>query len=231
MEMGSGFPPLPIAVLMNLPDHIAYAYRRLDDVPLDEARELLSREERQYLDGIRLEKRRREFTAGRVVARELAGRVLGQAPASVALIVKADGSLELGGTACGISLAHTHEGVCAAVARDTAIGIDLETIKPRHQDLLRFMLHPDEYGLLDTLPLSREHSLILCWVLKEATLKGMRTGFRCSPKNLRLAIDVASQRASIRAPGGMGWQAHYEERDGSYLALAFPSTPNSNPER
>ncbi len=149
-------------IRMKLPGHIAYAYRRLKDLATEAGRQVLSDSERKFLEEISNERRRQTYIAGRIVARELAGRVLDCQPADVDLRVNEDGSLDLYNTSYGNCLAHTHEGVCAAVADKDEVGIDLETIQPRHEGLYRFVLHPDEYYLLEALPYDRHQSLILC---------------------------------------------------------------------
>ena len=175
-----------------------------------------------YLRSVSHEKRRREFVAGRIVARKQAASLLNMNPKDVKLEVCHDGSLDLMDTPYSISLAHSRNGACAAIGFNTHIGIDLETIRTRHENLHEFILSKEEYYLLDALPLSRDHVLILCWTLKEATLKGMRTGFRCSPKKLRLQIDPHNQVAEIAAPNSTTWKAHYTEHDNAYLSIAYP---------
>ena len=207
---------------MELPGHISYAYRRLEEIAAERGLQVLSDKEQVFLDQISSKKRRLEFISGRLVARELAGEALGCKPEEVDLRIHEDGSLFLHNVSCGISLAHTHNGVCAAIAHQGEVGIDLETIQPRDEGLHRFFLHPDEYDLLEALPFGRHESLILCWTLKEATLKGMKTGFRCSPKKLRLAIDTDQKVADIAVEGQGIWSAHYEKRDGCYLSIAYP---------
>ncbi len=189
---------------------------------------ILSPRELAYLDTVSHAGRQTEYTAGRIVARQLAGEALQLAPQDVPLDVAEDGSLVLTGHNVGLSLAHAHNGVCAAVAQSTHVGIDLERIKPRHPDLYRFILHPDEYHLLDALDLERDQILILCWALKEATLKGMKTGFRCSPKKLKLSVDLSAQQAHVTADGGSAWQLGFEEVDGCYLAIAYPAGTNTD---
>ncbi|MEM8484153.1 MAG: 4'-phosphopantetheinyl transferase superfamily protein [Bacteroidota bacterium] len=208
---------------MVLPDHIAYTHARMQDVDLHLAGSILSAREQAYLETIPHEGRQTEYTAGRIVARQLAADILQLSPQDVPIDVADDGSLVLTGRNYGLSLAHAHGGVCAVVARDTSVGIDLERIKPRHPELYRFILHPDEYHLLESLDLERDQILILCWALKEATLKGMKTGFRCSPKKLKIAVDLPNQQARITADGGSAWQLGFEEIDGCYLAIAYPA--------
>lgn len=189
---------------------------------------ILSARERAYLETVTHEGRKTEYTAGRIVARQLAAEVLQLPPHKVPIDVADDGSLVLTGHNYGLSLAHAHNGVCAVVARSSSVGIDLERIKPRHPELYRFILHPDEYQLLDSLDLSRDQILILCWALKEATLKGMKTGFRCSPKKLKISVDLPAQQALVLAEGGSAWQLGFEEIDGCYLAVAYPEKRKSS---
>ena len=208
---------------MNLPEHITYRYHRINDVDLDQAHAVLSETEQAYLTSVSHEKRITEFTAGRIVARQEAASLLETSPQKINLVVKDDGSLDLADTPYNISLAHTREGVGVAISRNAPVGIDLEHIKPRHKNLYKFILDPSEYHLLESLPLERERIIILCWTLKEATLKGLRTGFRCSPKKIRLDIDANAQTASIQTPDNTVWTAHYEEYDHAYLTVAYPT--------
>ncbi len=207
---------------MQLPDLIDYYYTPIADVDLALADDMLSADERAYLAQVTHESRRREYKAGRIVARQFASQILTCPPDHVPLKVAEDGSLDLADTPFSISLAHANHGVCVAVARDMQIGVDLEQIKTRHEDLYRFILHPDEYEILSTLDLDRDRILILCWALKEATLKGMKTGFRCSPKKLKLTIDLEQNRATVKVANGASWMCQFEERDGCYLAVAYP---------
>lgn len=212
---------------MILPEHITYRYHRIKDLDLGQATLVLSPGEKSYLSSVSHEKRKQEFIAGRFIARQQAASLLHTSPAEVNLAVQEDGSLDLADTPYSISLAHTREGVCSAIARESSVGIDLELIRPRHENLYQFILDPSEYHLLESLPMDRDRILILCWTLKEATLKGMRSGFRCSPKKLRLSIDTDAQTAEITASDGEIWVAHFEEFDNAYLSIAYPCQSES----
>ncbi len=210
---------------MHLPENIFYTYAALSDVDLSEAGRVLSEGELAFREGLVLETRREAFTAGRIVARRLAAEHLGCSPEAVPVAVADDGSLMLEQTDFSLSLAHSREGVCAAIARDASVGIDLEAIMQRHEDLYRFILHPDEYDMLDTLDLDRDSILILCWSIKEAVLKGMKTGFRFSPKKLRLDINLEQGSAGVVITDTEEtWACVFEKRDNNYLAIAYPSS-------
>lgn len=209
---------------MNLPADIALRIAVRDAAsPL--ALGALSRTEQDRIEGFGSDKRRREFALGRATARALLADHLAVAASDVRLRVAADGAPELDGGSLHLSIAHAatpERTLAVAAAAPRPVGVDLEVIQPRRPDLYRFVLHPDEYGLLATLPHDHDAAQVLVWTLKEAALKAMRTGFRTSPKKLRLAVEPAEQTASVEVDGGGRWALRYEKRDGCFIAVAFP---------
>lgn len=204
---------------MDLPPDV-----RLQQVSFDPDRHeqrvaLLSVEERARLGTFKSLKRQHAFVLGRTSARLLLADQMGLPPEAVPLRVAADGAVEVEGGPYRLSIAHTGAyAVAAAAGRD--VGVDLERIAPRRLDLHRFLFHPGEYDLLDGLASERTSALILCWTLKEATLKAMRMGLRRSPKDVRL--DVGPEAGSATAHiDGRHWQLRFERRNGCYLAVAF----------
>ncbi len=207
---------------MLLPDDIAlrFATRLATAPPLLDA---LADVERDRLAGFGSAKRRREFALGRDTVRHLLAEQLAVAPSVVPLCVAADGAPEVGGTGRYLSIAHgsteTHT-VAAAATSPRPVGVDLEVVRPRRADLYRFILHPDEVGVLGAVPHEHDAAQVLLWTLKEAALKAMRTGFRVSPKALRFAAPPADGSAVLRR-GAETWHLRYAERDGCFLAVAF----------
>lgn len=205
----------------DLPSDITVRQLAYDATREAEWHALLSLDEHRRMETYTHAKRRREFLLGRVAARTLLAEQLALDPKAVPLQVAEDGAPEVPTPAVHVSIAHSGDKAVAAAGR-RPVGIDLEHIQPRHTNLHRFLLHESEVVLLDQLPMPREQALILCWTLKEATLKGLRTGFRLSPKKLRLSIDAVTSTASVAIDGQGTWQARFVEQDGAYLALAFP---------
>jgi 4'-phosphopantetheinyl transferase len=208
---------------MNLPDDITLRLAVCEAAaPL--SLDALPQGERDRVEGFGSEKRRREFALGRATARALLADHLAVAAPDVPLRIAADGAPELDGGRLHLSIAHaaTSERTLAAAAiAPRPVGVDLEVIQPRRPDLFRFLLQPDDYGLLDRLPLEHDAAQVLIWTLKEATLKAMRTGFRVSPKKLRLSVDAERQAATVSIGGGGSWSLVYEQRDGCFVAVAF----------
>lgn len=203
----------------NLPADVAMRYLRSGAGDGDRMRALLSGEEIQRVETFADPKRRREFVLGRAAARLLLSELLAAAPSGVALRVAESGVVEV--VERGLYLSISHSGDRAvAVASPRRIGVDIERIAPRFPELEQYMLHPDEPSLADVLPLDKERANMLCWTLKEATLKAMHRGLAYSPKKLRLDVDLEAGQATVRDADGRLWEACFEERDGYYAAVS-----------
>lgn len=208
------------AVDVKLPSDITFRHLRFDVEHLDGWKALLSPDEAARADGFRGPKRREEFILGRAAARLLLAERLGIDPSSVPLRVAGSGAIDVLDSELHLSISHSGDRAVAAAA-PRLIGVDVETIAPRRADLERFMLHPQEHDLLESIPLETDRARILCWTLKEATLKAMRTGLRTSPKRLRLFVDVAAEAARAVTDDGAEWDLQFEEWDGFYVAVAY----------
>lgn len=205
---------------MNLPPGVTIRWMTYDPAGAAGWEDWLSPEERQRVDGFSLPKRRREFVLGRAAARTLLAEHLDVAPPDVPLRVADDGAVEVVGLDLAVSITHSGQHSVAAIA-PRPVGVDLERIVPRHPDLPRFLLHPDEHAAFEKLPLDLDRSTILYWTLKEAALKALRTGFRLSPKKLRLDVDLAAQTSRVHVADGSSLHAHFEERHGFLCAVAY----------
>ena len=160
------------------------------------------------------------FLLGRIALRTLLAERLGVAPLDVPLCVASDGGVDVDRSAVRVSIAHSGDRA-VAIAADRIIGIDLEEIKPRSPQLVDYMLHPLEHGGYESMALDPVRKLILYWTLKESVLKALRSGFRRSPKTIRLVV-------SLESCGGMAYLderaplvCRFEETDGYYCAVAY----------
>lgn len=182
----------------------------------------LSDEEREQIGGFGSERRRRAFLMGRAVARRLLADLLEVPPAAVPLRRAEDGAVDVPGTDWHVSIAHSGDRALAAAARHR-IGADLERIRPRDPAVARFLLHPDERDLPDALPYDRNCALLLLWVLKEAALKARRSGFRTSPKAVRLTVEPSAQTATAVVEGEERWTMSFAPWDDFWTAVAGPT--------
>jgi 4'-phosphopantetheinyl transferase len=185
-------------------------------------RNWLSAEEEACIASFGAEKRRGEFVAGRAAARQLLATHLDVAPAQVPLRRAEDDAVDVEVPDWHVSIAHSGPHALAACARHH-LGADLEHIEPRDPAITRFLFAPEDRGLVEALPYDADAALILCWVLKEATLKARRSGFRTSPKDLHLTVDPEAETARVEVAEGGRWTLVYARLDGYWGAVAVPA--------
>lgn len=207
----------------RLPASVSLSAVTFEDEEAIQWRDWLSQEERACIEGFGAASRRREFLAGRAAARQLLARELGVPPRDVPLRRADDDAVDVDAGNWFVSIAHSGPHAIAACSQHR-IGVDLEHIQPRDKGLVRFLFPPDEHGVVDTLPYTGDASIILCWTLKEAVLKGRRTGFRTSPKGIHLTVNPEVETAHAAVDDGMEWDLVYTERRGYWMAVAVPSS-------
>lgn len=190
-------------------------------------RSWLSDEERDCIREFGANRRRQHFLTGRAVARRLLATQLSLRPPDVPLRRAEDGAVDVEGTDWWLSIAHSGDRALAVAARHR-VGSDVERLKPRDPEVARFLLHPDERDLLDALPYDRNRALLLLWTLKEATLKGRRSGFRTSPKSLRLTVDAEAQSATAVVEEGGRWRISFAPWDDYWTSVAVPGTEETS---
>lgn len=203
----------------DLPADIALRYLHAETANGAAAQALLSAEERRRLETFADPKRRREFALGRAAARLLLSERLAVEPSAVPLRVAGSGAVEVAADGWHVSISHSGYWAVAAAA-PRPVGVDIERIASRAPELAAYLRHPDEPSLADILPIDKARADILCWTLKEATLKAMQRGLGYSAKKLRLDVDFGAGRARVRDAEGGLWEAWFEERDGYYAAAS-----------
>lgn len=182
----------------------------------------LSADEREQMRRFGSGKRQREFLLGRAALRTLLGDYLGESPEEVLLYQADDGAPEVAGSDLQVSLTHSH-GWAAAIVSRRPVGIDMEYIKPRHDQLYRQILHDTEVEMFEALPGDHYERQILCWTLKEATLKAERPDEPLSLKNMRIECDYAGRTAEVYVvTSDVSWNVSFDRVDNFFLAVAYP---------
>jgi phosphopantetheinyl transferase len=183
----------------------------------------LSSEERARLADFGSRRRRDSFALGRIAARQLLGEWLGIRAQDVPLVVAPDGACDVEVADLRVSIAHTatvHETVAVAAVADRALGVDVEMLGPRREDLYTRILSPDEYPLLGQV--RDDHPQVVLWALKEAVLKARRSGFRCAARDVRLQLDPdAGGGLATIAGSGERWELRYEVRGEVVISIAY----------
>ncbi len=181
---------------------------------------LLSAAERMRFQGIRHPRTRQHFLLGRVALRSLLAERLSMQAAAVPLVVAPDGGVDVATSPVRVSIAHSGQRAVAVAALRT-IGVDLEHIRPRSEDVSDFILHASERCDYEALTLDPTRRLILYWTLKEAVLKALRAGLRRSPKTIRLAINVSYGSGLAFLDDRAPFELRFQEHDGFYVSVAY----------
>lgn len=210
-------------LVQRLPSDVFVQGTTYDPTAADRWRRWLSPAERRRMDGFGAKSRRREFLSGRVAARKLLSARLEVSPSKVPLRRASDEAVDVIGEDWRLSIAHSGPHAVAACACHP-LGVDLEHIEPRDPAIARFLFAPGDRGLIGALPYDADAALILCWTLKEATLKARRSGFRMSPKDLQLTVEPNQNAARIEVENGARWSIWYAQLKGYWSALAVPAS-------
>lgn len=158
---------------------------------------VLDHTERIRFEGYRKPADRRRFLTGRVLAKSVAGELLGRAPAEISLDATCDdcgkphGRPTVRGAADDISLSITHSGdrVGLAVTAGVAVGLDVETAsRDSVSGLLDYALNDAERATLAPLTDSaRDEAFFTYWARKEAVMKASGHGLRIPLRSLTLS--------------------------------------------
>lgn len=165
--------------------------------------------------------RQHEFLLGRALARGLLGSCLEMAPAEVSLCRAEDDGLDVEEEGWFVSIAHSEE-VALVGAAQHHLGVDLEAIRPRDAAVADFLFAPEDRGMVERLPYDFDAALVLCWSLKESVLKARRSGFRRSPKELRMSVAPAEGEARVRVEEGRVWTVAYARMGDFWGTVAIP---------
>ncbi|HEX8387267.1 MAG TPA: 4'-phosphopantetheinyl transferase superfamily protein, partial [Rubricoccaceae bacterium] len=147
-------------------------------------------------------------------------------PAAVPLSVGPDGAPVVPGR--HVSIAHTGRGsgtVAVAAVSAGPVGVDLERVGPRRADLWRRVLSPSEHGVLDAFGGPTDSTQTLLWALKEAVLKGQRTGLRAGARSVTLGVPdgTGPHRGRLRAVSEQSgaWEVAYALHGEAWVVAAW----------
>ena len=176
----------------------------LDEGALAACTATLSEEERARAGRIRVAEARRGFVVAHALLRASLSRAVPLAPAAFRFQEGERGKPELAGPreAAGLrfSLSHTDGLVACALARDVAVGIDVER-GARVRDPLalaeRFFAPAETAALRGLGAAERRARFLDAWVLKEALLKALGLGIAGALGAVIVAFDEALPRVAF----------------------------------
>ena len=162
--------------------------------------------ERERLAGFRIEKRRRDWLAGRRAAKVALARLLSDEVADELDVLPAESGAPVVHRQAGplprlgVTLAHSHDlaGALAWRGDGAGLGLDLEHVEPLHEALLALAFNAEELGYLDRGAGSlRTVRALRLWTAKEAVLKSRAVGLRWPLRSVR--VEPVAGRLEWRA--------------------------------
>jgi 4'-phosphopantetheinyl transferase len=200
VEAGLGLPPARLDALLGLlaPDERARAERFVFDV------------------------HRRRFAAARGLLRELLGRLLEKAPASLRFEYGPHGKPRLRhdpGTALSFNVSHSGERALFAFARGRELGVDIEAVRAEidHAAIAaRFFAEGERRALLELPEAEQAPGFFTIWTRKEACVKLLGGGLAIGLDAFEVSLDEPARLRRVAAAPGE------RLRQASLHALAAP---------
>lgn len=196
---------------MLVGEAVAAAFGPIPDVASDAAPAWLTREEEAVFCGLRFPKRRREWLAGRQVAKVAVARLGGRAArprADVEVTTRPSGAPEAlvsgASSPVALTLAHAGEvaGALAWAAERCRYGLDLEPLRPLDLRLHDVALAPAERAWALAEPGREVERTLALWTAKESVLKVLELGLRADLRTVLVEPE----------PGAPVWRAVVERR-------------------
>lgn len=186
-----------------LPAQARLYLAQLDDLPLDDIDPTYwSGEERHRAEAMTHGQQRHRFLASRYLLREQLAMQTGDLPKSLSFTVLPHGKPILTGTQqVPFNLAHTGAFWLLGMTAETAIGVDLERIRPlsNMMRLAERVFSPTERQELADIKdsLQQQVAFFRGWTRKEAALKAISTGFSQPAAALHIGLAETSHALPV----------------------------------
>jgi 4'-phosphopantetheinyl transferase len=207
-------------------------------LPAGELEGHLAPDERERAARFRFDVHRRRFATGRGLLRELLGRLLGEAPASLSFVYGEKGKPSLPGTDLRFNLSHSQNAALVAVCRGRELGVDVEHMRWIDDAgmLVERFFAPWEREIFAALDEGdRLTGFYTGWTRKEAYVKARGDGLSLPTSAFEVEMAPGSRARLLRfdqEPEEVGrWTlAALEPADGFLGALAVEAAEEGRPE-
>jgi phosphopantetheinyl transferase len=131
----------------------------------------LHNHEKSYMDSLS-ECRKHDFLSGRYLLKLTCTEIFKTEPTDISVSYKSNRPyFLLNEEFYNCSIAHSKRWVAVSFSKDVSVGIDVEEVRERTTEFSSFIVTKQESLVIsDRVP--RESIATICWVIKEATLKG-----------------------------------------------------------
>ena len=196
--------------------HIEFGELDLAAEALDEARSVLSDDERKRADRFLREVDRTRFAAARSLLRRTLAGVLETRPERLTFTYGAHGKPALGPpfAARGVrfNLSHSAGRALIAVARDREVGVDLERIRPVRfgaKIARRFFSEREQYALDGLTGSAWDEGFFRCWTRKEAFIKAVGDGLTFPLKSFSVPMTREAENEAVQIHEGSPTSRHW----------------------
>jgi len=172
----------------------------------DRLEAVLGPEERERWGRLRHRRSRARYVVAHAAARAVCGRLLDIAPAKVRFTATCRHcggphgrpGVDVDGRRLRVSLSHSGDRAAVALAWDTEVGVDLETVAVRGRIPLTALAEAEREHLDGVAPADRVATFIRYWTRKEAVLKATGDGLVVAPRRVTVSAPEAP-------PAVLGW--------------------------
>jgi 4'-phosphopantetheinyl transferase len=214
--------------------HVWHAALDRDENVIAQLETTLSLEENARADRFHFANDKNRFVVARGLLRELLGRYLHQAPASLEFSYGQHGkpSLSGGNVSSGLcfNLSHSSGLVVYAIARERNLGIDVEHVRAKFagEDIARRYFSVREVSDLRTLPPeAKVEGFFHCWTRKEAYLKATGMGLQIPLDSFSVSLLPENPVLFLGGVEACWHLAAYHPAGGYVAAVAYDGAPCS----
>ena len=234
--------PLPPAHPDLADDGIHVWCARLDDPAHDLASlaETLSADERNRAERFQFDRDRNRFIVRHALLRRILGRYLNIEPAQCSFSRESRGKPVLTETVAGPTLhfnvSHSDGLALFAVARKSAVGVDVERVRPIPEidGIAAKFFSEHEKSMLNALPAEqRREAFFNCWTRKEAYLKATGAGIADALPQIEVSL-APGHPAQLLSIGGDAqaaslWSLHALEPAAGFIGALAVKANDSRP--
>jgi 4'-phosphopantetheinyl transferase len=214
--------------------HVWHAALDRDENVIAQLETTLSLEENVRADRFHFANDKNRFVVARGLLRELLGRYLHRAPASLEFSYGQHGkpSLSGGNVSSGLcfNLSHSSGLVVYAIARERNLGIDVEHVRAEFagEDIARRYFSVREVSDLRTLPPeAKVEGFFHCWTRKEAYLKATGMGLQIPLDSFSVSLLPENPVLFLGGVEACWHLAAYHPAGGYVAAVAYDGAPCS----
>ena len=211
---------LPVPTIFDLPRGVVHVWRgslERSQVERDVLWQYLSADERERANRFRFDVHRHHYIVGRGLLRWLNGRYLSIPPQEIQFTYgEFDKPALVNEPALQFSVSHSHEGLLMAFVWETAVGVDIEYVKRKMDDMdtiaKRFFSPVESAAYLTVAEDEKPDTFFNCWTRKEAFIKAVGEGLSFPLDEFEVSLLPGEQAELLKVRGSEADAARWSMR-------------------